>query len=101
MKVYTYIGCLVVLLTACKSHLGYFEHKRSKQQIDIMSFNIRYDNPEDGKNRWDNRKEACVRMLKKTKPSVFGIQEGLVHQVEYLDNQCQNIPIMVVVGKMV
>lgn len=53
--------------------------------LSIMSFNIRYDNPEDGENSWQNRKEACVRMIRTIKPDVFGIQEGLDNQVEDLE----------------
>jgi endonuclease/exonuclease/phosphatase family metal-dependent hydrolase len=50
-----------------------------------MSFNLRFDTSEDGENQWSNRKLACVKMLQETKPSIFGIQEGLNHQVTYLD----------------
>lgn len=56
------------------------------EQISVMSFNIRYDEPKDSTNRWDNRKEACVNMLLEWKPDLFGIQEGLPHQVVYLDS---------------
>lgn len=52
--------------------------------VSIMSFNLRYDNEDDGLNRWDNRKEAAVSLIETYVPSVFGIQEGLAHQVEYL-----------------
>ncbi|MCL3781358.1 endonuclease/exonuclease/phosphatase family protein [Prolixibacteraceae bacterium JC049] len=57
---------------------------QSEYDISVMSFNLRYDTDEDGENRWSNRKEACVEMLKETNPAVFGIQEGLHHQIEYL-----------------
>ena len=58
--------------------------------ISIMSFNLRYDEPEDGENQWGNRKEACVSMLKELQPSIFGIQEGLHNQVNYLNNSLSN-----------
>lgn len=58
--------------------------------VSIMSFNLRYDEPADGENQWDNRKEASIKLIKETKPSVFGIQEGLHSQVTYLkDNLTQ------------
>ncbi len=53
--------------------------------ISILSFNLRYDNPADGENQWQNRKKACIAMLNTFQPSVFGIQEGLNNQVYYLD----------------
>lgn len=49
-----------------------------------MTFNIRYDNPGDGENRWDNRKEELVGLLAYYHPDVFGLQEGLVHQLQYV-----------------
>lgn len=56
----------------------------------IMSFNLRYDEPNDNENQWDNRKEACLKMLNEVKPYVFGIQEGLHNQVRYLNENLPN-----------
>lgn len=55
----------------------------SDHDLSIMSFNIRYDEEEDGNNKWSNRKEACIQLINTTKPAIFGIQEGLNHQVDY------------------
>ncbi len=52
----------------------------------VMTFNIRYDNPADGVNAWPARRAAVVTMLKAEKPDVLGIQEGLAHQVAFLDS---------------
>ncbi len=43
------------------------------------------DNPKDGENAWPNRKENFVNQVLFYSPDVMGIQEGLEHQVEYLD----------------
>lgn len=51
-----------------------------------MTFNIRYANPDDGPDYWDNRREAVVRMVEEVKPGVMGIQEGLAPQVAFLDS---------------
>lgn len=56
------------------------------QSAVVMTLNIRYDNPEDTPNNWDQRKAAMVRMLRHYDPAIFGIQEGLIHQVNYLDS---------------
>ncbi len=53
----------------------------------IMTYNIRYDNPEDGLNAWDNRKLELTHLISYYKPDVLGIQEGLIHQLHYLDAQ--------------
>ncbi|MEC3965891.1 endonuclease/exonuclease/phosphatase family protein [Flagellimonas halotolerans] len=56
------------------------------QTIDVISYNIRYDNPDDAPNNWDNRKEFLISQLNFYNPDVFGIQEGLIHQVKEIDN---------------
>lgn len=54
------------------------------QPLRVMSYNIRYDNPEDGPNAWSNRKEFLVEQVRKTNPDILGIQESLPAQVHYL-----------------
>ena len=52
----------------------------------IMSYNIRYDNKWDKENSWDTRKESIVRIFEKYSPSFIGTQEGLAHQIDYMDS---------------
>jgi len=54
------------------------------QTIQVMSYNLRYDNQNDGVNKWDDRKESMVELINNYHPEILGIQEGLHHQVEYL-----------------
>lgn len=63
---------------------------KGESDVSIMSFNLRYDEPADGDNQWSNRKEACIKMLEEENPTVFGIQEGLYGQVNYLNENLQN-----------
>lgn len=56
------------------------------QELSVMSFNIRYDNPEDGENRWDMRRSACAKVLDEAFPDVVGFQEVLHHQLEQLQS---------------
>ncbi|WKN43368.1 endonuclease/exonuclease/phosphatase family protein [Tunicatimonas pelagia] len=53
--------------------------------LKVITFNIRYDNPQDGEHRWDNRKERVVNLLKFYQADIFGLQEALHHQVTYLE----------------
>ena len=55
------------------------------QNLDIVTYNIRYDNPKDYPNNWDNRKEFLISQLNFYTPDVFGIQEGLIHQLKDMD----------------
>ena len=54
------------------------------QSLDAMTFNIRYDNVEDGANAWEFRKAGVAGLLRFYEPDVLGIQEGEYHQVRYL-----------------
>lgn len=54
------------------------------QAASIMTFNIKYDNPDDGDNAWDQRKLSLVQLIGSYQPDMLGIQEGLFHQVEFI-----------------
>ena len=54
--------------------------------IRIVSYNIRYDNPGDSLNAWDHRKDMVASLLKFHRADVVGIQEGLRHQVQFLED---------------
>ncbi len=60
------------------------------QQMSVMTYNIRFDNPKDFENRWDMRKNFLVNQLKFYEPGIVGTQEGLYHQVEFLDKALKN-----------
>ncbi|MDR2472840.1 MAG: endonuclease/exonuclease/phosphatase family protein, partial [Tannerella sp.] len=70
------------MMVACESSL-------SKNQIKVISYNIRMcGNPDesDGENCWNKRKQASLNMLNEEKPTVFGIQEGEPLEIAYLDS---------------
>lgn len=56
------------------------------QDVKVITYNIRYDNPNDGENRWDLRKDFLSKQIQFYKPDVFGTQEGKLHQLCYLDS---------------
>ena len=58
-------------------------------RINVMSFNIRYDNPSDGDQNWHLRKENVVRMINFYDLDIIGMQEVLVSQLNYLKD---NLP---------
>ena len=55
-------------------------------EFKVMTFNLRYDNPGDGKNQWSNRKTFAADVVRNSGASIIGIQEGLHHQVVGLDS---------------
>ena len=56
----------------------------------IMSYNIRYDNNWDVKNSWSIRKKKVIQILGQYEPSIMGVQEGLLNQVQYIDSCLAN-----------
>ncbi len=56
------------------------------QTFTAMTYNIRYDNESDAPFYWAARKSAAAIMLKKEKPDLLGLQEALIHQVQFFDS---------------
>lgn len=54
------------------------------QSMTLMTYNIRFDNPNDGENAWSKRKDHWMTQMKPYQPDIFGIQEALPHQVEQI-----------------
>lgn len=59
-------------------------------QKSVMTFNIRYNNPNDQENWWENRKQDVAKLIHYYEPDVLGIQEGLHDQVSYLNDHLEN-----------
>jgi endonuclease/exonuclease/phosphatase family metal-dependent hydrolase len=53
--------------------------------LEIVSFNVRFDNPNDGVNAWPNRREMVYRLMRELDADVAGLQEVLINQLEDLD----------------
>lgn len=59
------------------------------QHLDVVTYNLRYDNPGDGVNSWANRKEKVYALIRKSDPDIIGVQEALHHQ---LTGITENLP---------
>ena len=53
----------------------------------IITYNIKYDDNSNGQNSWNVRKAALLELITTFSPDIIGIQEGLIHQVEFLDSE--------------
>ncbi|NVJ86315.1 MAG: endonuclease/exonuclease/phosphatase family protein [Algoriphagus sp.] len=58
----------------------------SAQNHQVATFNIRWDNPNDEGNLWKDRLPHVVGLIEFHKIGLFGIQEGLHHQVTQLQD---------------
>lgn len=55
--------------------------------LTVMTFNIRRDNLKDGKNNWQYRKDAIVKMIEDVSPDIICMQEVMPHMAKYLKVQ--------------
>ncbi len=56
-------------------------------QFVALTFNIRYDNAGDGLDGWSHRRAAVAKFLGESKADVIALQEVLIHQLEYLQQE--------------
>jgi endonuclease/exonuclease/phosphatase family metal-dependent hydrolase len=56
----------------------------AQDELNVMTFNIRYDNPADSLNAWPYRKDKAVSQILFHKVQLLGVQEALHHQLEEL-----------------
>ncbi len=60
------------------------------QTVDVLTYNIKYDNVNDSVNNWNDRKAAMIQLLQHYKPGVIGMQEVLYGQLSYLVGNMPN-----------
>jgi endonuclease/exonuclease/phosphatase family metal-dependent hydrolase len=77
---------LLVGAVACGLLLGGCSEK---EELKVISFNVRFDNPGDSPNAWPARSVFAAEFLLSQKPDLLGMQEVLLHQYEFLK---ENLP---------
>ena len=70
--------CFIAALFSCSSE--------KESRLEVLSLNIRYDNPADAPNDWPARKNFVLSFLEDENPAIFGLQEALWHQYTFLDS---------------
>lgn len=78
MKKLFYFLAVILLLTSCNS---------KPVDLNVMSFNIRYDNPDDSLNNWQYRKDVAAKTIKNQNADIVGTQEVLVNQLNDLKSR--------------
>lgn len=75
--------CLMVALFAT----GCLFAKNNDEKMNVMSYNIRYDNLGDKDNQWKFRRDFAADLVKFYEADVFGAQEVLNNQLNDLLNR--------------
>ncbi|MEO2059416.1 MAG: endonuclease/exonuclease/phosphatase family protein [Mesonia sp.] len=60
------------------------------QEFTAMSYNIKYANENDGENSWSKRKYFLANQLKFYHPQIFGVQEALKSQIDFIEENLAN-----------
>ncbi len=57
-------------------------------QVKVISFNVRTSTADKGTaNAWDKRKAAAPALIRKENPTLFGVQEAMIGQVDYMKDE--------------
>ncbi|WP_338359583.1 endonuclease/exonuclease/phosphatase family protein [Yeosuana marina] len=76
-KIVFIMSCLVLTIT-------------HGQNLSVMTYNLRLDVASDGDNAWSNRKDFLVSQIQFYEPDMFGTQEGLPNQIQYINDSLKN-----------
>lgn len=86
----------LLLLPLVAASCGQVKQQTSAPQpVNVMSFNIRYDNPEDSLDNWQYRKDRAANAIRFYDVDIVGTQEVLHNQLEDLK---QRLPGYAVIG---
>ena len=64
---------------------GCLRSKTADSTLRVMTFNIRYNNPDDGEHAWPHRRERVASMVRFHEADLVGMQEALKGQVDELE----------------
>lgn len=57
------------------------------QEIQVMTYNVKYANENDGENSWSKRKKFITNQLKFYEPDIMGLQEVLFSQIQHFTSE--------------
>ncbi|MDT7830116.1 endonuclease/exonuclease/phosphatase family protein [Pricia sp. S334] len=72
--------CIAIFLSGM---VGFAQN--SGEELIVMSFNIRYNNPDDGVNIWENRKEWAAKSIRFFEADLVGAQEVTYPQLQDME----------------
>ena len=78
-----YLLFLPFLIAACGQG-GQQASTQADEPVNVMTFNVRYDNPDDSLNNWNYRKDRVANAIRFYDADIVGTQEVLHNQMEDL-----------------
>lgn len=81
---------MMIKLISILSFVFIFSGRVGAQNLDVMTYNIKYANENDGENSWSKRKNHLTNQIRFYEPDIFGVQEALLEQLEHLKENLPN-----------
>ena len=85
---HTVVRTILLLALVCFSE-AQAQKPATTATIKVMTFNIRYAS-DFGANSWPKRRNGVVQVIRDKKADLIGTQEGLHHQLLYMDKELEN-----------
>ncbi|MDZ7362247.1 MAG: hypothetical protein ONB46_16235 [candidate division KSB1 bacterium] len=79
-----FVPFAVIGITALNLSCHQIRGPVTPQPLNVMSFNIRYNNPDDGANAWPDRKDLVAGVIRFHQADLIGVQEALKDQMNDL-----------------
>lgn len=73
---------LLILLSTLFVVESYAKGNEERINLNVATFNLRMDTPNDGENSWSHRKEMVKGLIQFHDFDIFGTQEGFIHQIK-------------------
>lgn len=86
-SLYTGSALLICLVALRSSHGEEIAPSSQNQSVRVMTFNIRYNEPQDGPNAWPKRKKLVASMIRFHRADIVGLQEALIGQLRDLEKE--------------
>lgn len=86
-SIHLLVLALIVTLLSCTHSNTDNENATDREELILISYNIKNDYDKVGANNWTERKEAMGSVLNELSPTFLGVQEALHNQVRYLDER--------------
>jgi len=80
----------MIKLISILSFVLIFSGGACAQNLEVITYNIKYANENDGENSWSKRKGHLTDQIKFYEPDIFGVQEALLEQLEHLKGNLPN-----------
>lgn len=77
----------VLVLSMVAAFAGSAAAQTPDTTLTVVTYNIRYANPKDGENVWENRRDAMAAYLRQTGADLIGVQEAEPAQRAWLAEQ--------------